>query len=500
MEEPKKHAVAQTLIPDIVNPSPDYYCTWQTQLYATSDGKPKKQRECISEQALFQREKPYGWAYFYEKARKDLLFVMDDSWDVPLNGDPAYFGSLVLNREKFPSFTGEGISPKDALFALAQKIKAIGWKGLGGWVCAQESPLYPEEAAEEYWIRRLKWSEEAGLCYWKVDWGEKAGDLEFRRFLSKSAHQYAPSVVIENSMIKQVIPFSDTYRTYDVPAILSIPMTMEKLRTFLDIEAPNVPYQGLINCEDEAYIAASLGCVMGIMRHPFAKELPNGQPDPSFPDLHRRLKTKMAEVIRAVHWHKLAPAFGVDRDHTYYSDTVLTDHWDFENQASEIEAWWFDHPVIKESLDGNTIARSACAAISRNLPLPHVTPDEQGELPFVTAAKNPNGAVSLATCGRTKGRSYWIPRCRVEIEVGEADTFGIFGEYKELILSLAPNRTVTKVLAQDLAGECSYDITPLVCFADHKVILSGDLIHKIGTSEQAENDTSEPGLVLKFFA
>ena len=28
------------LIPDITNPSPDYYCTWQTQLYASCDGKP----------------------------------------------------------------------------------------------------------------------------------------------------------------------------------------------------------------------------------------------------------------------------------------------------------------------------------------------------------------------------------------------------------------------------------------------------------------------------
>ncbi len=67
------------LIPDIVNPSPDYYCTWQTQLYATSDGKPPKQRESICEKSLFDKSKPNGWAYFYEKARKDLIIVMDDS-------------------------------------------------------------------------------------------------------------------------------------------------------------------------------------------------------------------------------------------------------------------------------------------------------------------------------------------------------------------------------------------------------------------------------------
>ena len=92
------------LVPDITNPSPDYYCTWQTQLYATSDGKPPEQRKAICERSMFERKKPYGWSYFYEQARSDLLFIMDDSWDMPLSNDEAYFGSLILNKEKFPSF------------------------------------------------------------------------------------------------------------------------------------------------------------------------------------------------------------------------------------------------------------------------------------------------------------------------------------------------------------------------------------------------------------
>ena len=129
----------ENLIPDIVNPSPDYYCTWQTQLYATNDGKPLKQRACIGEKQLFNKEKPYGWAYFYEKARGDLILVMDDSWDVPLDGNPDYYGFLALNEEKFPSFTGNGISNQEAMKLLSDKIKAIGWKALGGWVCVQKS-------------------------------------------------------------------------------------------------------------------------------------------------------------------------------------------------------------------------------------------------------------------------------------------------------------------------------------------------------------------------
>ena len=65
------------LIPDRVNPSPDYYCTWQTQLYATSDGKPAGQRKIICEDALFGAEKPFGWSRFYESAR--YLFLRSKS-------------------------------------------------------------------------------------------------------------------------------------------------------------------------------------------------------------------------------------------------------------------------------------------------------------------------------------------------------------------------------------------------------------------------------------
>ena len=39
----------RNLIPVCPNPSPDYYCTWQTQLYATSDGKPEAQRRILGE-------------------------------------------------------------------------------------------------------------------------------------------------------------------------------------------------------------------------------------------------------------------------------------------------------------------------------------------------------------------------------------------------------------------------------------------------------------------
>ncbi len=94
-------------IPDAKNTTPDYYCTWQTQLYATCDGKPEAQRANITEQALFSGTKPFGWTNFYPDIRKDLYLVMDDSWDVPLSDYKDYHGSFVLNRDKFPTYADE---------------------------------------------------------------------------------------------------------------------------------------------------------------------------------------------------------------------------------------------------------------------------------------------------------------------------------------------------------------------------------------------------------
>ncbi len=301
------HPTNINLIPDIVNSTPNYYCTWQTQPYATNDGKPAAQRASLTENALFSKEKPYGWAYFYEQARKVLFLVMDDSWDVPLNNDEAYYGSLVLSEDKFPSFSKDTNNP---LKALTEKIKSLGWKGLGGWVCARESPLYTDgKSVEEYWTERLKTMHEAGFSYWKVDWGRKEKSFEFRKMLTELGRIHAPNLIIEHAMIKDIIPYCDTFRTYDVPAIMSIPMTIQKIINFKDISKSIGKNKGLINCEDEVYIAAAGGYAMGVMRHPLSGTFLNGKADMSFPEIHRNLKTKMYEVIRASRWHRIAPAF-----------------------------------------------------------------------------------------------------------------------------------------------------------------------------------------------
>ncbi len=488
------------LIPDCVNPSPDYYCTWQTQLYATCDGKPKAQRAIITEKALFDEEKPLGWAYFYEKARNDLFFVMDDSWDVPVIDDPTCYGSLILNKEKFPGFVTDTKDNVQALKKLSDKIKSLGWKGLGGWVCAQESEKFAGDATpEEYWTQRTKDARNSGFAYWKVDWGKKANDIEFRKMLTALGKKYASDLIIEHAVIKDIIPYADVFRTYDVPAVMSIPMTMVKLKEILYSGKTDAVFPGIVNCEDEAYIAAAGGFSMGIMRHPYDGAFVNGTPDMSFPEVHRNLKTKMYEVIRAVRWHRIAPAFGIDCNKIFIDKNELRDTWRFKNKAEEIEEWWFSVPAFCDSIRDGVVTKFAPARISRNCKLPEVTADENGNVPYVIASKNPNGAFSVATLGRTLERKYEIPKCDVFISAQDSEIIAAFGEYKNLIIETAYAK-IDSVLMQDPADDYAYDISESIVYNDNKIIIPGTLIKKIGTISQPEKDTSEPGVIIRVYS
>lgn len=477
------------LVPDIVNPSPDYYCTWQTQLYYANNGGPQAQRDSITEENLFGIQTYEGWANFYPNARQDLIFVMDDSWDIPFGFNEKYLGSLVLNRQKFPNFASCDLSPQEALKKLSDKIKNIGWKCLGGWVCAQESSeLYHAGSSEQYWTERLQWAEYAGMGYWKVDWGLKDQDYGFRKMLSDLSHLYAPNLVVENAKNTHNISVSDVFRTYDVPAIMSIPATMEKLTSNLSYNTQQ-GYKGIINCEDEVYIAAALGCTMGIMRHPMSGNLPNGLPDPSFPSVHRNLKTKTDEITRAVRWHRIAPAFGVNASETNIDVNWLVDSWDIQCQEAEVEAWW-GHKT------GETVFGKGPARISRRMQLPEVIPDINGHVPYVVASRNPCGAVSVCTLARTINRLCWTPRCDITIFSEDSKVFGIFGYYRNLTIHAAYNLEGSLVKAQDLRGIHAKDITSRVRIDGKCLTISGSVIEEIGTEESTKGDTSEPGLVL----
>ena len=160
MSEQKKNGIPQ-MGPDTGN----YWCTWDTQFRVNSveDGKDTKNlRNVLTQDFLFAED---GMLRNYLKnVRQDLYVLLDDGWDVgkdvPGNGAVSVFGSLVLDSDKFPDFTGE---PWERLTKLRCKLMELGYRGLGLWICANATgeeeahPLSVEEA-ENYWKERAIWN------------------------------------------------------------------------------------------------------------------------------------------------------------------------------------------------------------------------------------------------------------------------------------------------------------------------------------------------------
>ena len=350
-----------------------------------------------------------------------------------------------------------------------------------------EGNTYEREMSDEqYWSEALLRSYRAGWRYWKMDWGDE-GSSSVRNTITELAHKLVPDMWIEHAIFQDVIPTSDIFRSYDAFTLMAIPLTLSRLSEFLMYEPKN-GYCGLINCEDEPYISAALGCVLGVMRHGMVGDLPNGEPDCSFPALHRNFKTKLTEVLRTVRWHRIAPAYGVNGKETFIDNRMLTDNWNVVSQKQEIEAWW-------KYKDGDKIEVSAPARISRGLVLPEVIPDSDGFVPYVIASRNPTGAVSIAILGRTEGRRYFVPRCDIVQDIGDAETVGLFGYYGSI--KLVCSEKIRKIYMQDIAGDFAIDITDDCIMCDKEITICGELIEKIGTSCNGDGDTSEPGVVLR---
>ena len=472
--------VKMNLVPDLVNPSPDYFCTWNLQGYVSSYASMEAMRNAMLERYVMGSGRSPGWADMYPKIRRDLLLVLDDSWDVPPGGNIDMMGSLVLDPDRFPSFEG---TPSQRLSQLRKALIAKGWKGMGVWVCAQQAAALGPSTPEAYWRARLGWARESGLDYWKVDWGVHSEDPVWRRSLTDWARIDAPGLVVEHALVPEVYPFSDVYRSYDVEVIISIAETIRRAARLL-AGLPISPGLGLVNCEDEVYIGAALGCALGIMRHGMVGALPNGRQDFAFPPVGRDIKRRLDEVVRAVRWHRIAPAFG--GGDICVDPVSLTDYWILK----EDETWTKRSP-------GDRAESAAPARVSRGLPLAEVTVKDGTPFPFVLASRHPEGSIAVATQGRTLEREYIAPLADVVLRVPDVDhAIGIFGFYQSLTLSSEREIPRGTVWAQDLAGELAVDVTDEVHLTTHKLVISGKLIQRIGLMAQTAHDLSEPGMVL----
>jgi len=384
-------ALIKSLVPDTPSAAPDYFCTWNLQGYVVDYQNTDLFRKAMTEENIFGKGKYQNWISFFPTIRQDLYFVLDDSWDIPANANTKnnnpYLGTTELNTERFPFFTG---SPAERLKKLSNRIKAEGWKGAGGWICAQKAETHADMDEETYWTERIKASGNAGFDYWKVDWGKESRNEPWRRMLTELGRRHAPHLIMEHAMKNEYIEFSDAFRTYDVENIIAQSLTIRRVCDLLPYKAKEGA-AGIINCEDEPYIAAGLGCAIGIMRHPLVGNLPNGKPDHAFPAVGRNLKRRLDEVVRGIRWHRIAEPFAVDGDFTI-DDVNLEDTWLLQAD----ETWNKNRKV------GDVLKESAPARASRRMPLPEVSETDDNR-PFVLASRYPNGAVAVAAIGRVLG-------------------------------------------------------------------------------------------------
>lgn len=491
-------AHAQTnLVPKKPATAPNYYCTWAAQNYVFGQGAASidpalleggagswRANQAFTENQVFG---PKGWAKtFYPKVRQDLYFLMDDGY---------YTGSqhsMELDVQKFPSFAGP---PARRLTLLSLALRKENWRGLALWTRGT-----PNTAAEIEPL--LQWSKEAGVKYWKIDGGDN--DLSVQH-LKQTVY---PALILEhvngegpfngdwtkdgrfgtqdwNSHRLYVLRNTAVYRTYDVSSLLSVPTTLDRVAQMLNGAQGHPEVTGLLNCEDEVYIAATLGCTMGVMRFPLTGLRPDGDPD-LFGNGPRQPKRRMDEVVRALHWQRIAEPYGVGQGYVKLDDTALTDDWLFQRGET-----WYSDVIGKDAKQG------APARVSRNLPLPTVAADGP-DPPFVIAGRFPNGAVSVCTLPRTlKDHAWFLPPTDVTVDAGDAPgPFGVFGHFRSLTLRFSqalPARA--RILAQDLAGDHATDVTKQVHISGDTLTVPGVLINKIGTEAATPGDLSDPGMV-----
>ena len=496
------------LINEDIKPTGNYWCSWRTQSTALENEELRKKgynlRNRIDEEFLFGNIGVLS--KYFEPIRGDITVVLDDGWDVPI--DPpdrkgiGIFGSLEVNTHRFPSTQG---SPKERLKQLADRIRALGYGGVGLWIACQ-MPYDDENPGDidlnrerEYWEERAVWCDYADISYWKVDWGRSCKSAEYREMMTDVVKKYAPRLFIEHAYtqpaydapyesrlsdkerserIGKTLSVSDFFRAYDVvPEFRYTTMfgrVAEILENFVGVRENCL---GIMNIEDPVQIGAALGCSLGIMRHQIEEQRA----------VRQTLVTPFEDAVRALMWQRIAPPFGVHKSDFQIAKAMVTDVWDY--------------PVTKERqwpyLSGTRIVQNSPAAISRGLDLPIV--ETEGELPLVGCSKHPNGAVAVGSFPRTfNGKLNTHIPAHVTISGADTDApIGVFGFYKSLTVVF--NQTPKgRLMAQDLAGENAIDVSDRVRLDGNKLTIPGELITEIGLAAARDLVYETPGAIFKF--
>lgn len=483
------------LVPEFPSSAPNYWCTWAAQNYMYGHNLPhidpkvlegesgsNLAHNAMTEENLFGAN---GWVNkFYPKVRKDLFFLLDDGWET---GGTATF---ELDTAKFSSFTGNSA---DRLRQLNRTVEEAGWRGAGLW--CRNPPGGNQDHRLEIETKA------AGIRYWKIDIGDPTFNLVRLRnethipLTLEHVHGELPlngdwmtdgrfGVQPSGSRRIEILKHTDIYRTYDVTSILSLPTTIDRLAEMLKGAQEDSQKLGLLNLEDEVYLAAAMGCTMGILRHPLSGLRPGDDVDLFF-NGPRKPKLRMDEVVRALRWQRIAPPFAAGLGSVRCSDEILTDTWTFERG----ETW-------QREIIGETVRQGAPACVTRNLALPDVK--AKGDKPFIFGSRFPNGAVAIAAQERTQvNRAWYMPPCEVTLSVSDAPgPFGIFGDFDKLTLVCERALQGRRILAQDLAGDESRDISDRVRIQGKNLEIPGGVIRDVGLQSATAGDLSAPAVLI----
>ncbi len=504
------------LVPTQAATAANYWCTWYAQNYWIQRGGEitnfsgitnANAREELNEHTLYNKKD--GWASTYlPRGRSDYFFLIDHGWQDKekshlLPGATPFF-SLQLDKADFPRYAAH--SHAESLRKFNEDIQTLGWRGLGLWTRGNIS----KDAAE----RMVNWSKHAGIEYWKIDGG---GTQHFYSYALKQ--KLYPELILEyicgangplnpqwkdatrnsypsvyapggakNKIALKIIQNCDVFRTYDVAPILVSTSTMRRIHDILRQTQGNPSYIAQLNIQDDTQVAAGMGCLVAVKRHPnYMERTLDGK------DFHhqisgkRLIQKRMNEVERFGRWQRIAPAFPAGIGSYLASEEELIDSYPHTKQHT-----WFK-PVY-----GQMVYQSAPAIMARNMPLPKV--EASADAPYVMASTYPNGPLCVATEGRVKPDDQWYhPRAKVTVQVKDAhQPIGVFGHYQQLVLEFdGPLDGIRHIWAQDLLTEKAEDIRDQVNITGHSLIIPGKLIDRLGTSAGDPGDISVPGLVIR---
>lgn len=517
------------LVPREAGTASNYWCTWYWQNYLILKGQEvtnpdagtvytnRAAREHMTEENIFGEN---GMArIMLPKTRSDYYFVIDHGWQDKSIPENTFF-TLIMDTLDFPRYAH--LSPKERINQMNIDIKAIGWKGLGLWVRGNPS----EEEIRKF----VEWSKYAGVEYWKID----GGDTEYY-YASQIKNEIYPELILEhvtgtgpvnpkwdipglssypsvynkeeavsqkleaslNSRTEKVersldvIKNTDVFRTYDAAPLLVSTTTMQRAHDILTQTAGHDEYKAFLNIQDDCNIAAALGLLVAVKRHPMkTPRIYKGK------DFHlqisgeRHVDQRLNEMDRLALWQRIAPPMPAGYGTYQFSKHNLVDSIVFQESDT-----WF------KSTHGNMVRQSAPAIMTRNIVLPDVNCKELA--PYVMASKFPNGAIAIATEGRVMPNQSWIhPKADINLKDAEINKpIGIFGHYEFLTIQFVQNlpQGIT-IYAQDLLSKKAIDITQKVTIQDKSIKITGHLIDEIGTMENDAYDISVPGMVIKIIS